>query len=187
MRRVSFVEVVGGVDVQLALTVAAQRNADGIYPEIVMDLFGDFAHQFVHIETRQHGIGDGDQNAEIIALAAQQVVIHVIGDAALDLLCHDGHNLREGMQPLVLRLGPGLVVITDKLAAAKNLPFHRQRQHAVVAERVVKVALCQLRPSLAKLVKIAVQRFRAGENTSHRTVGQKRFIFIFEDFAVITR
>ena len=105
----------------------------------------------------------------------------------MDLLRDNGHNLGKGVQAFVLRLAPGLVGIADKLAATKNLPFHRQRQHAVVAERVVKIALCQLRPGLAKLVKIAVQRFRAGENTPHRAVGQKRFIFIFEDFAVITR
>lgn len=91
--------------------MAAQRNADGVYFEIVVDLFRNFADQLVHVRAGEHGVGDGDQNAEVVALAAQQVVIDVIGDAALDLLRDDGHNLGKGVQALVFRLARGWSVV----------------------------------------------------------------------------
>ena len=187
VRRVGFIEIVRGVDVQLALAMPAQRNADGVDFEIVVDLFRDFADQLVHVQAGEHGVGDGDQNAEVVALAAQQVVIDVIGDAALDLLRDDGHNLGKGMQALVFRLAPGLVGRADKLAAAKNLALSRQRQHAVMPERLIEVALRQLRPRLTELRKVAVQHFRPGEYAAHRAMRQIRFVFVFKRFAIITR
>ena len=50
VRRVGFIEIMRGVDVQLALAVAAKRNADGVDFEIVVDLFRDFADQLIHVE-----------------------------------------------------------------------------------------------------------------------------------------
>ena len=187
VRRVGFIQIMRGVDVQLALAMAAQRDADGIDFEIVVDLFRHFADQLVHIKARQHGVGDGDQNAEVVALAAQQVVIHVIGHAALDLLRDDGHNLGKGVQTLVFRLAPGLVGRANKLAATKNMSLRRERQHAVVAERLVEVALREPRPRRAELLKVAVQRFRTGENTAHRAMREIRFVFVLKRFAIIAR
>ncbi len=117
--------------------MAPERDAYRIDFEIVMDLFRDFANQFVHIKLRQHGVGDGDQDTEVITLAAQQVVIDIVGGAVLDLFCHHGHNLGKGVQAFILRLTPRLVSVTNKLATAKNMPFYCQRQHAVVPERLI--------------------------------------------------
>ena len=137
MGRVRFVEIVRGVDVELALAMAAQGNADGVNFEVVMDLLRHFADQLIHVETGEHGVGDCHQNAEVVTLTAQQVVIHIIADAALDLLGDDGHYLGEGVQTLIFRLAPWLVGITDKLAATKNVAFHRQRQQAVMTKRLI--------------------------------------------------
>ena len=52
------------------------------------------ADQLTQAGVGQDGVGDGHQDAEVIALVAQQVVIDVVADPALDLLGHDGDNLR---------------------------------------------------------------------------------------------
>ena len=91
------------------------------------------------------------------------------------------------MQALVFRLAPGLVGRADKLAAAKNLALCRQRQHAVMPERLIEVAFRQLRPRLTEFRKVAVQHFRPGEYAAHRAMRQIRFVFVFKRFAIITR
>ncbi|MOA11002.1 hypothetical protein D3C78_1309160 [compost metagenome] len=58
------------MDRQLALAMAAQHDAYRVDFKIVVDLFGDFTHQLVHVQPGQYRIGDGDENAKVIALAA---------------------------------------------------------------------------------------------------------------------
>ena len=157
VHRIVDVNIVRRVDVQLAFAVAAQHHADGVDIEVVVDLFGYRADQIVHVEARQHGVGDRHQNTEIIALAAQQIVIDVVSHPALDLFGDDGNNLGKGVQALVLFFAPRLVVLADKLAAAEDASLRRQRQQAVVAERRVKPAVGQLRPGFVKLAVAAVQ------------------------------
>ena len=115
-----------------------------------MDLFRHLADQLVNIEARQDGVGDGHQDAEVIALVAQQVVIDVVADPALDLLGHDGDNLRESMQALVLFFAPWPVVVADEFTTAEDAAFRRQRQQAVVAEFRVNAAGGQLRPGFGE-------------------------------------
>ncbi len=187
VQRRTLVKVVGRVDVQLALAAAAQHDADGVDIKIAVDLFSDFAHQLIHIKAREHRVGDGHQDAKVVALAAEQIVVWTAVDPALDLLYHDAHDLGEGVQALHLLGAPGPVIVTDKLAAAEDLPLCRQRQQPVVAKGGVKVTFRKLRPGRAKILVAAVQRLRAGENAAHRAVGQGGFILVLDGRAVRTR
>ncbi|MNS71239.1 hypothetical protein D3C72_1046020 [compost metagenome] len=187
MGRIRFIQIVRGMNGQFALAMTPQHDADGVYFEVVMDLFGDFAHQLIHVQPGEHRVGNGDQNAEVITLAAQQIVVDIIRDPAVDLLRHHADNLRKGMQALVLRLAPRLIGVTDKLTAAKDTPIHRQWQQTVMTEGRIQRAFGKPWPGLAKLVEIAVQGVRARQNTTHRAVRQHRFIFIFDRLAVIAR
>ena len=49
--RIVDVNVVRRENVQFAFTVAVQHHADGVDIEVVVDLFGHRADQFVHIQT----------------------------------------------------------------------------------------------------------------------------------------
>ena len=62
-----------------------------------MDLFGDFADQFVNVQAGEYRIGDGDQDAKVITLTAQQIVIDVVADPALNLFSNDADYLGEGL------------------------------------------------------------------------------------------
>lgn len=62
-----------------------------------MDLFGDFADQFVNVRAGEYRIGDGDRDAKVITLAAQQIVIDVVADPALNLFSNDADYLGEGL------------------------------------------------------------------------------------------
>lgn len=75
-----------------------------------MDLFRHLADQLVDIQSREHRVGDRHQDAKVVALVAQQIVIDVIADPVLNLFGDDGDDLREGMQPLELFLAPRPVV-----------------------------------------------------------------------------
>ena len=91
------IQIVGGIDAQLIFAIAAQHDADGVNVEVVVDLFGDFANQLVNVQTREHRIGDGDQDAEIVTLTTQQIVVDVVADPVLDLFGHDADDLGEGL------------------------------------------------------------------------------------------
>ena len=62
-----------------------------------MDLFGDFADQLINIQSGEHGIGDGDQDAKVVTLTTQQIVIDVVADSALNLFSNDADYLSEGL------------------------------------------------------------------------------------------
>ena len=178
MYRMAGVEVVGGVDIELTFAVAAQYHADGVDAEVAVDLFGHFADQLIDIQPREHRVGDRHQDAEVIAFPAQQVVIDVVADPALDLFGDHGNDLRKGVQPLVLFFGPRPVVVANKFAAAEDTPFRRQRQQAVIAKVGVESAYGELRPGFGKGGAIAMQRIRAREQASNRAVGEDGFILV---------
>ncbi|MNV08603.1 hypothetical protein D3C71_990700 [compost metagenome] len=134
VRRVGFVQIMGGVNGQFALAMAAQHNANSVDFKVVVDLSRDLAHQLVHIEAGEHRVGDSDKNAEVVTLAAQEIVIDVIADAAVDLFCHHTDNLGESVQAFVFRFAPRLIVITNKFAAAEDTTIDGQREHGVMAE-----------------------------------------------------
>ena len=56
--------------IDFALFVSGMLFIKIVSVEIVMDFFGDFADQFVHIQAGKHRVGDGDQDAEVIAFPA---------------------------------------------------------------------------------------------------------------------
>ncbi|MNY60882.1 hypothetical protein D3C86_1974940 [compost metagenome] len=58
----------------------------------------DFRHQLIQIEFGQHGVSDGDQQAKIVALAAQQVVIVAVVEPGQDLLDGQTHRLGQRLQ-----------------------------------------------------------------------------------------
>ena len=92
-----------------------------------MDLFGDFADQLINIQAGEHSIGDGDQDAKVITLTAQEIVIDIVADPALNLFSNDADYLGEGLQPVVLFFTPRLVFVTDKFATAKDSSICCQR------------------------------------------------------------
>ena len=143
-----------------------------------MNLFGHFADQLVDIQSGEHGVSDSNQNAKVVALVAQQIVIDVIADPALDLLSHHRNQLGKRMQSLELFLAPRSGVVTDKLAAAKDAAFRRQRQQAVIAKRWIESAAGQLRPGLDKGLFVAVQRIGTRQQATHRPVRQYGLIFV---------
>ncbi len=153
----------------------------------MVDLFGDFADQFVNVQAREHCIGDGDQDAKVITLAAQQIVIDVVADPALNLFSYNADYLGEGLQPVVLFFTPRTILVTDEFTAAKDAPIRRQRQQAVVAKFRIQSASGQLWPGFSKFVIVAVQRIGAGQNTAYRAMSQYRFVFIIDGFTIFTR
>ncbi len=86
------------------------------------------------------------EDAKVVALVAQQIVIDVIADPVLNLFGDDGDDLREGMQPLELFLAPRPVVTAEEFATAEDPPVRRQRQQRVVTERMIQSAADKLRP-----------------------------------------
>ena len=163
VNRMAGVKIVGGIDVELPFAVAAQHYADGIDPEVAMDLFRHLADQLVDIQTREDRVGDRHQDAKVVALVAQQIVIDVVADPVLNLLGDHGDDLRKGMQPLELFLAPWPVVTTQKFATAEDPPVGRQRQQRVVPERAIDPAADKLRPGVGKGLMIAMQGIRPGE------------------------
>ncbi len=87
-----------------------------------MDLFRHLADQLVDIQSREHRVGDRHQDAKVVALVAQQIVIDVIADPVLNLFGDDGDDLREGMQPLELFLAPRPVVTAEESQPPKIRP-----------------------------------------------------------------
>ena len=144
----------------------------------MVNLFGDFADQLIDIQPGEHGVSDSNQNAKVVALVAQQIVIDVVADPTLDLFGHHRNQLGKGMQPLELFLGPRSGVVADKLAAAKDAAFRRQRQQAVIAKRWIESATGQLRPGLDKGRLVTVQRIGTRQQATHRPVCQYGLIFI---------
>lgn len=128
-----------------------------------MDLFRHLADQLVDIQSREHRVGDRHQDAKVVALVAQQIVIDVIADPVLNLFGDDGDDLREGMQPLELFLAPRPVVTAEEFAAAEDPPVRRQRQQRIVSERAIEPAADKLRPGVGKGFMIAMQGIRPGE------------------------
>ena len=163
VNRVAGVKIMRGIDVELPLAVAAQHHADGVDPEVAMDLFRHLADQLVDIQSREHRVGDRHQDAKVVALVAQQIVIDVVADPVLNLLGDHGDDLRKGMQPLELFLAPWPVVTTQKFATAEDPPVGRQRQQRVVPERAIDPAADKLRPGVGKGLMIAMQGIRPGE------------------------
>ena len=151
VNRVAGVKIMRGIDVELPLAVAAQHHADGVDPEVAMDLFRHLADQLVDIQSREHRVGDRHRDAKVVALVAQQIVIDVIADPVLNLFGDDGDDLREGMQPLELFLAPRPVVTAEEFAAAEDPPVRRQRQQRIVSERTIQSAADKLRPVSAKV------------------------------------
>ena len=152
-----------------------------------MDLFSDFADQLINIQAGEHSIGDGDQDAKVITLTAQEIVIDIVADPALNLFSNDTDYLGEGLQPVVLFFTPRLVFVTDKFATAKDSSICRQRQQAVVTKFRIQSARGQLWPGFAKLVIVAVQRIGARQNTAYRAMRQHRFVFIIDGVTIFTR
>lgn len=120
VRRMMLIKVVGGVDIQLIFAMAAQHDADRVDIEIVVDLFCDFAYQLINIQTRQDGVGDCNQNTEVIAFAAQQIIIDIIVYPVLNLLGDHADNLGKRMQTVIFLFTPGTIFLTDEFAAAEN-------------------------------------------------------------------
>ncbi len=79
VQRGVFIQIMGGVDQELALALAAQHHADGINAEVALDLPGNLRHQLVEVEFRQHRVSDGNQQTKVVAFPAQ----HLIAVAAI--------------------------------------------------------------------------------------------------------
>ncbi|MPN36370.1 hypothetical protein SDC9_183879 [bioreactor metagenome] len=63
----------------------------------MVDLFGDFADKLINIQAGEYRIGDGDQDAKVVTLTTQQIVIDVVADSALNLFSNDADYLGEGL------------------------------------------------------------------------------------------
>ena len=87
-----------------------------------MDLFGDFADQLINIQAGEHSIGDGDQDAKVITLTAQEIVIDIVADPALNLFSNDADYLSEGLQPVVLFFTPRTIFVADESQPPKMRP-----------------------------------------------------------------
>ncbi len=178
VQRRGFIDIVRGVNRQFAFARRRQNDTDGIDTEIAVDLVRDLGHQLVEMQFGEYRVSDGDQNAKVIALAAQQRVILAVAKPRLDLLRRDAHDLRQRLQPGKLFFAKAFGRVANKLAAAENMPFGGERGQAVVAKGRVERECRKLRPGLGEFIILAVQHFGAREQPTHRAVREHRFVFI---------
>ncbi len=178
VQRGVFIQVMGGIDQELALALAAQHHADGINAEVALDLPGNLRHQLVEVEFRQHRVSDGNQQTKVVAFPAQHLIAVATVLAGHQLLDRQTRRLGQRLQPGKIAVAPGAIVVAQELAATKDPTVRRQRRQAIVGQGGVQIQAGQRRPGLFKGLCLAVQHVRARQHAAKRPVRQQRLIFI---------
>ncbi len=83
----------------------------------MVDPFATSAYQLINIQTRQDGVGNRNQNTEVIAFAAQQIISTLLF-TRLNLLGDHADNLGKRMQTVIFLSPVGDSFLTDEFAAA---------------------------------------------------------------------